>query len=261
MPGQGTLIIHEMSIVDIILLSLTMLHLSSGMNVYTRHSNELAQLERSLHVVVFLGKTEEVVNLLESSDKLLLSELLDCSKNLKCPIETALLRGRFDIADLLLANMRSLAPEKSVKEILLRWDNPLLFQMIWKGNKPACKYILETIAKEDSHEDYSTIKYFGMNALRYAAEHHLNEMVRFLRDEFEWREEFIQSGCSSAFESSYASDYSDDSGSDSEITDLEVVGTKCRRRCWRDKGSTSGSSPGTPCVSDEEKPISYEIRA
>lgn len=196
----------------------------------------MEELKSSLHTSVFLGKTEQVVTILEGCDKLMLVDLLDCTKCLKCPLETAILRGHFDIADILVSIMSALSPDKPMRDVMMRWDYPILFNMIWKGDKNATKYVLDVIVRCEGLSGYHEIEYFNMTAMKYAMEHQLRHMVRFLRDDLSWNDDTIKSGCSSAFESSQS--LSDAISSDDPIH-------------RRDTGSTSGSSPVTPSASGD----------
>lgn len=126
----------------------------------------LAMIERvaqPLHVSTLQGKIELVSKTLDSFPEYLRT-VLDCNQ-FKCPLETAIVNGHFDITHLILVHMREHIPHKCINDLFLRWNRPMIFDMIEKGNKPAVKFILGTILENNFKGDGLDAKFEGMTAL------------------------------------------------------------------------------------------------
>lgn len=147
----------------------------------------LSRIETTLHTKVFLGKTDEALEILQQNGDHL-PALLDCTTSIRCPLETALLRGHLDLACKLIEIMRDLQPDKSLKDILLRWNNPMLFEAMWRENKVGTKIILEILAEEEPSKRYQDVRYYGQTAMDYAKSLRMYEMQRFLVDEMKWNQ-------------------------------------------------------------------------
>lgn len=168
---------------SLLLLCPFLIHWVHGMDLVL----PLSKLETTLHTKVFLGKTDEVLELLQLNSENL-AELLDCNNGFRCPLETAIIRGHLDLASKLIDMMRELEPSKPLRDILLRWNNPMLFEVMWKENKVGTKYLLELLAETVHEGRYQNVRYHGSTAMDYAKSHHLYEMERFLLEEMKWNE-------------------------------------------------------------------------
>lgn len=157
---------------------------SSSDSVFTKELERLADIDKvgqPLFVNTFLGKREEVQQILGGYPEYL-SEILDCNNRFKCPLEIAIMRGHYAIANLLLAHMKIHIPHTCIEDLFLRWNTPMIQNMISRGDKEAVKFILDTIINEKPDGDGIETKFGGMTALYYAKQVNNREMILYLTE-------------------------------------------------------------------------------
>lgn len=142
---------------------------------------DIDKVGQPLFVNTFLGKMDEVQQILGGFPEYL-PAILDCNSCFKCPLEIAIMRGHFAIANLLLAHTKIHIHHTCIEDLFLRWNTPMIHNMIDRGDKEAVKYILDTVIKEKPDGDGIDTKFFGMTALQYAKAMKSHEMIRYLTE-------------------------------------------------------------------------------